>query len=368
MIAERLREILIRRGQSAAVNQLLAADRDRLDSMLACLRRGDARARPSLYWEELNKLNLTQIGKQGYANFKRTAALNYFTWAIMFPWNSQVAFLRRFSSMHHIGSIIWRALLDTDTAIVGRARRFAYDLITLLLWEYIYRVDLPAELLALREPMEGNPLLVFPRPGVGLTQDLGNSILEYQSFRGFLPSNATVLELGAGYGRNAFVILKDRPDAKLIIIDVPPALWISERYLSSVFPDKKIFKFREFADFGDIAEEFNRADVVFLISTQITLLPAGIADLILNVSSLHEMRPDQIFFYFEQFDRLLRNGGHMYTKQWRRAKVLFEHVTLVESDYPIPRRWVTVFSRQAAVQTKFYEALYKKDDRGNPCP
>jgi SAM-dependent methyltransferase len=157
------------------------------------------------------------------------------------------------------------------------------------------------------------------------------------------------------------VILKDRPDAKLIVIDIPPALWIAERYLSSVFPEKTVFKFREFMEFDDIAEEFERADIAFVLSTQITMLPIGIADLILNVSSLHEMRPDQIAFYFEQFDRLLRNGGHMYTKQWRSAKVLFEHVTLIESDYPVPTHWTTVFSRQAPVQTKFYEALYRKD-------
>jgi len=361
MLAEKLREIMIRRGQSVNRATLPAADRERIDAMFAELQRGDSRARPSLYWEELNKLNLTQIGRNGYDNFKRTIALNYFTWAIMFPWNSQVAFLIRFSSGRRIGTIIWRALMDPDTMIVGRMRRIAYDLITLLLWEYILRSELPAELLNLREPEQGNPLLTYPRPAMGVTQDLGNSILEYQSFRNVLPSRPTILELGAGYGRNAFVILKDRPDAKLIVADIPPALWIAERYLSSVFPGKSVFKFREFAKFDNIAEEFERADIAFILSTQITMLPVDIADLILNVSSLHEMRPDQIAFYFGEFDRLLRSGGHMYTKQWRSAKVLFENVTLIESDYPVPTHWKTVFSRQAPVQTKFYEALYRKD-------
>jgi putative sugar O-methyltransferase len=361
MMAEKLREILIRRGQAAGRMTLPTADRERIDAMFAELRRGDPRARPSLYWEELNKLNLAQIARNGYDNFKRTIALNYFTWAIMFPWNSQVAFLSRFAPNRRIGAIIWRALMDSDTRIVGRTRRVAYDLISLLLWEYILRSDLPAALLSLREPVAGNPLLVFPRPAMGVTQDLGNSILEYQSFRTALPVRPTILELGAGYGRNAFVILKDRPDAKLIVIDIPPALWIAERYLSSVFPEKNVFKFRVFTEFGDVVDEFARADIVFLLSTQITRLPSDIADLILNVSSLHEMRPDQISFYFGQFDRLLRVGGHMYTKQWRSAKVLFEHVTLVESDYPVPTHWTTVFSRQAPVQTKFYEALYRKE-------
>jgi putative sugar O-methyltransferase len=361
MLAEKLREMLIRRGQARGHAAAPSADLERIDAMFAGMQRGDPRARPSLYWEELNKLNLAQVGKDGYENFKRTAALNYFTWAIMFPWNSQVAFLSRFTSKRRLGSIAGRALIDPDTRIVGRMRRAAYDLITLLLWEYILQLDLPADLLNLREPPQGNPLLVFPRPGMGVTQDLGNSILEYQSFRDALPARPTVLELGAGYGRNAFVILKDRPDAKLIIVDIPPALWIAERYLCSVFPDRTTFRYREFAEFGEVAEEFERSDIAFLLSTQLAMLPANAADLILNVSSLHEMRPDQISFYFQQFDRLLREGGHMYTKQWRRAKVLFEDVTLVEADYPVPAHWTPVFSREAAVQTKFYEALYEKE-------
>jgi putative sugar O-methyltransferase len=360
MLAEKLREIVIRRGQARPGMRLSLPEQARIDAMFDGLAQGDPRARPSRCWEELNKLNLAQIGREGYPNFKRTLALNYFTWATMLPWNSQVAFLARFCSKRRLAAIVWRALTDSDTAIVGRVRRAAYDLISLLLWEYILQV-VPAELLSLREPSEGNALLVFPRPGMGVTQDLGNSILEYRSFGPALPARPTIVELGAGYGRNAYVILNYKPDAKIIIIDIPPALWIAESYLSSMFPQKKVFRFREFADFKDVAIEFERADIVFLLSTQITLLPNDVADFVLNISSLHEMRPDQISFYFQQFDRLLRNGGHMYTKQWRETKVLFEEVTLVERDYPLPAHWTTVFSRQAAVQTKFYEALYRSD-------
>jgi putative sugar O-methyltransferase len=359
MLAEKLREMVIRRGQDRSGTPLPLPEQARIEAMFDALVRGDARARPSRYWEELNKLNLAQIGREGYANFKRTLALNYFTWATMLPWNSQVAFLRRYCSKRRFAAILHRALTDSDTAVVGRVRRAAYDLISLLLWEYILQLDLPAELLGLREPPEGNPLMVSPRPGMAVTQDLGNSILEYRSFGKALPARPTVVELGAGYGRNAYVILSDRPDARIIIVDIPPALWIAESYLTSVFPQRKVFRFREFAHFEDVASEFERADIIFLLSTQITLLPDDLADFVLNISSLHEMRPDQISFYFQQFDRLLRNGGHMYTKQWREARVLFEGVTLVERDYPLPAHWTTVFSRQAAVQTKFYEALYR---------
>jgi putative sugar O-methyltransferase len=362
MMWEKLRESVIRRGQALpSQTQLSGDDQATIEAMIDTLRKGDARARPSRYWEELNKLNLAQAAIHGYSHFKRNIALNYFTWATVLPWNSQVVFLIRFCSLRRLCRIVATALRARDARIVGKLRRRAYDWISLLLWEYILsRAEIPAELLALREPVEGDPLIVEPRPRMKVTQDLGNSILEYQSFCSALPAcRPTVLELGAGYGRNAYVILERRRDAKLIIVDIPPALWVSQRYLSAVFPSKRIFRFRDFADFNEVAEEFAQADIAFILSTQITHLPSELADVIINISSLHEMRPDQIAFYFQQFDRLLRRGGHMYSKQWREAKVLFEQVTLVESDYPVPAHWKVVYSRRAAVQSKFFEALYR---------
>ena len=72
------------------------------------------------------------------------------------------------------------------------------------------------------------------------------------------------------------------------------------------------------------------------------------------------MRGDQVAYYMERFDHVLKPGGHLYIKQWKEAKVLFEGVTLVEADYPIPPAWVTILNRTARVQTRFFEALYRK--------
>jgi len=40
---------------------------------------------PLKYWEVLNKENREQLEEFGYENFKRTVALNYFTWTIAGP-------------------------------------------------------------------------------------------------------------------------------------------------------------------------------------------------------------------------------------------------------------------------------------------
>ena len=365
MALGKLKEWFIRANQTSHQQRLAPEDIDRIADMFSTLTTGEPLARPSRYWEELNKMNLAQLNEHGYENFKRTIALNYFTWARILPWNSQLVFLCK--------NLPARAVFRALRGAFGISRQryfssldviqsFSYGFLSLLLWEYILKSPFPPALLALREPQEGNPPLVYPRPGMGVSQDLANALLEYDSFHAAIPASrpATILELGGGYGRNAFVVLRLHPEIKYVVADIPPALWVAERYLSSLFPDKRIFRYRDFHKFEDVADEYENAQIVFLLSTQLAAIPPHYIDLVINISSLHEMRKDQVAYYFDRFDSVLRLGGHMYIKQWRKTDVLFEGVTLVEEDYPIPHGWEKVMSRTARVQAKFFEALYRK--------
>jgi hypothetical protein len=49
------------------------------------------------------------------------------------------------------------------------------------------------------------------------------------------------------------------------------------------------------------------------------------------------MRLEQIGFYLTQFDRLLKEGGTFYFKQWKRGVVPFEDVVIHQRDYPFPK-------------------------------
>jgi len=122
-----------------------------------------------------------------------------------------------------------------------------------MLWEYTKTVDKENLLENLDEPIEGNPLRIFYRDKL-ISQDLCNSILEYYSIMNYIPynkkKNLTIAELGGGYGRNAFVFLKARK-CKYVLFDIPPALYTCQRYLSSIFPELKIFKFRDFKDYSE---------------------------------------------------------------------------------------------------------------------
>jgi putative sugar O-methyltransferase len=190
--------------------------------------------------------------------------------------------------------------------------------------------------------------------------------LEYYSIRKYFKETAnekvTICELGAGYGRNGFVFLKAFPKCKYIIIDIPPALYISQHYLSSVFRDKKIFFFRPFDRFADVETDFNDADIVFLLPHQAEMLPAKSIDLFINISSLHEMKIDQIHAYFILIDKLTKE--FFYSKQWWVSHNPADGITITPNDYPVPTKWKQLFFRKSTVQTYFFEAMYLLDGEG----
>jgi putative sugar O-methyltransferase len=366
MALERIKELLIKRHQEAAVERLPADDARRLAAMFSSIELGDKRARPSRYWVELNKMNLAQLQQHGYENFKRTIALNYFTFVRILPWDAQIRFLLRLLPASVSLDCLKQALFARKHEYFSAfnwIQSLLYNFLTLASWTYTRRAVTDPSLLALREPPEGNPAAIRDRSGALISQDLASSILEISAMNSTLASGSVVLELGAGYGRDAYAMLATLPGIKYVIVDIPPALWVAETYLHHQFPDKRIFRYREFSSFAEVQDEFSDCDIAFFLSTQIESLPDGIADLVVNISSLHEMRLDQIAFYFSHFDRLLKDGGQFYFKQWKCGPVLFENVVIRQEDYPIPETWSCELSQEAPIQTGFFEARYRKSVR-----
>ncbi|MFC2049205.1 putative sugar O-methyltransferase, partial [Chlamydiota bacterium] len=204
----------------------------------------------------------------------------------------------------------------------------------------------------------GNPPPIYRGKRL-ISADLANSILEYYAMAPALEAGPvkTVMELGAGYGRNASVFLQKHPDIRYIIVDIPPALYVSQTYLSNRFPNKKVFSFRPFRTFEEVRDEWEGSSICFLLPHQAKLLPEKSVDLFLNISSLQEMRIDQIAYYFAEIDRLVR--GHFYTKQWKVSYIPQEDVTIRQEDYPVYPNWRSIYARPCAVQTPFFEALYQ---------
>jgi putative sugar O-methyltransferase len=313
---------------------------------------------PSKYWEELNRKNLQQLADSKYDNFKRTLARNYFTW-IVNPLNKQIRFLMREAGVWRSIVIFVRAVFSRRHDLMKRRHTVYYNMLTNLLWAYVEKNDTAGLLDRLSEPQEGNPPQVM-RNGRLISQDLANSLLEYEAIlHADLDQQTvrTILELGPGYGRTAYVFLTLQPGCRYILVDIPPALYVAQRYLSSVFPNRKVFEFRSFAHFAAVRDEFENADIIFLTPNQLELLPDKSVDLFVNISSLHEMRMDQIRYYFREIERLTRR--YFYFKQWQETTVPFENETIREADYPVGEDWTLIHRQQCKVQAKFFEALYE---------
>ena len=337
---------------------------DILQSMFDCLSRGKTIYLPSKFWDALNTKNLQQLEAEGLHNIKQTVAQNYFTWVVGHT-DQQFRYLIRHTNILAWPTIL-RGIFTHDPSFpLNRKQQRELMIFTRMLWKFTERIDSDHLLTYIDEPVEGNPFKIFLN-GKLISQDLANSVLEYYSicehFKASKEGKNTICELGAGYGRNAYVFMKALPNCKYIVIDIPPALYVSQQYLTSVFREKNIFAFRSFDRFSDVEREFNDADIAFLLPHQAETLPEKSVDLFINISSLHEMRMDQIHAYFKLIKKLTR--GYFYTKQWWVSHNPADGITITPKDYPVPANWKQLYQRKAKVQTHFFEAMYALNREG----
>ena len=329
-----------------------------LEAMFAELTKAPKEILPSKYWVELNKKNLDQLHTSKYENFKRTIALNYFTFCIGFT-DVQMKYLMRNLPLACIMRCALKALFSPRYREFSFKHSLTYNLQAYLFWDFAVRQDRDHCLDKLSEPAEGNPPRIYSGDKM-ISQDLANSFLEYKSIvdSGIDTTKIkTIMKLGGGYGRTAFVFLSLLNSVRYIMVDLPPALYIAQKYLSSLFPHKNIFTFRTFSSYEDIEREIAEADIIFLLPTQLDFLPHKYADLFINISSFHEMRPDQIEYYFKKIDELTRH--YFFFKQWKETTIPFENITLTENSYPIRETWSKIYWRECQVQTHFFEALFQ---------
>ncbi len=209
----------------------------------------------------------------------------------------------------------------------------------------------------LEEPLIGNPPYVT-YDGKRVSQDACNSLLEFIPISQNCPINeiSTIIEIGAGSGRTAFCFLKLLPNLRYIIVDFPPALYVSQTYLTDVFPDKKVMKFRPFNTFKEIENEYFESNIIFLTPDQLNKLPDHSADLFLAIDCIHEMKPEMIIEYFNEAERL---SSYFYFKCWTKTTVPYDGIFYSENSYPVHKEWVKLFKEPCVVPSDFFHAFYK---------
>lgn len=338
-----------------------------IEEMGAEVEEGPPIYRPSRFWEIIGGLNAAQLDDLGFASFKRTINNNYFNWLVAHPRDSQFRALMKEWLRHPTLAVASARLLNwagveserhRRKVFTRRRTRLGYAVFVALLWDYVRRQDRLGLLDRLEEPALGDPILVRHR-GRLVSQDLANSFLELSSileaFPNGIPEGATVVELGGGYGRLGWLLLSVVPGVRYVAVDIPPALAVAQEYLTRLFPELRTVRFQRGTD--HLAPTLPSARLAFVTPNQLEGLPPLEADLFINISSLHEMRPAQIAHYLCVAGR--HTGGVFYMKQYRTFTNDDDGVTIRQADYPIPASWARIFERRHPVQTLFFEAAYR---------
>jgi putative sugar O-methyltransferase len=285
---------------------------------------------PSAFWATLNREHEEYL-REDFGNFKRTVATQYFTW---------LPTLRQ-DQFHHLIRKTrlrdWPSILSNIPAPDGLSRWRWTNLCIYVRMLYLYskRFDRLGLIDQLREPAFGNPFLIPYRNRL-LSQDIIHSVLELYAMLDELDFSQPlkVCEIGAGYGRVAWLFLTLFPDCEYTIIDIEPAINVSKAYLRTVCPNAK---------------------VSFLSPADTEGLPNDCFDLTINISSFHEMTPAQVDAYFDLIDR---TSKRLYLKQWRCWHNPIDDVVMSEASYPYRPSWKKVYSRTNPVKPSFFEAVY----------
>jgi putative sugar O-methyltransferase len=229
-----------------------------------------------------------------------------------------------------------------------------------MLWEHAARLDRSGLSLTLEEPPLGRPIVIL-RKGRRISQDLANSFREYNSITADdigLPANdRRVAELGAGYGRLAYVFLSDGA-SRYFIFDIPPALYVSQWYLTRLLPTKRIFRFRPIRDFSDVQRDVESSEIGFFTPNQMELFPDRFFDAMVSISTLPEMTKNQIDNYLKQMNRL--SSRYIYLKQWLNWRNPLDGHEVKPSTFFLGSDWRLILDRQDEIQSLFFERLWRR--------
>ncbi len=308
----------------------------------------------SNFWNDYNKKNIEQLTTFGFNNFKQTVAGNYFTWKVDID-HPYAQNLKR--HVLQINFPFSEQELNRKHLLWTQQESRNFNIITMYYLNYMINLGWGNYIDQLEEPIVGNPpYSIFN--GKRVSQDIFNSLLEYLSVVNACPMDeiSNIVEIGAGYGRTAFCFLNFYPEKKYIIVDFPPALYVAQEYLSQVFPEKKVMKFRPFEDFREIKDEFQNANLVFLMPDQLSKIPNDSIDLFLAIDCLHEMKKERVNFYFDEAQRLSK---YFYYKCWINTYVGPDDIYHLKNSYPVKQTWNEIFTQDCEIPAGFFHAMYK---------
>lgn len=148
-----------------------------------------------------------------------------------------------------------------------------------------------------------------------------------------------VADLGGGYGKFGYYLLKNQKKFCFIDFDLPEVLTLASFYLMKTWPDKKTLLYGE-KDFKN--DDIYNYDLIFLPSFEIEKLKNNTIDLFVNKNSLGEMMPNTSKKLIDNICRSTKTFFHINHETFRNC---FENNTksLLNKEYPIHKDFQLLF-------------------------
>ena len=239
---------------------------------------------------------------------------------------------------------------------------YNYNILLILLYENLRKLDEFKLLKSLNEETFNDPFLEVG--GVKITLNKIGALINYHtivSIPSFSKPNNIILEIGAGQGQDAEVILSNNEKFKYVICDIPLSVFISYSRLKKAFPKKKISLCFDIKDKTDMMNKLLNNDILFIFPHQIQFFERKTFDIFIASGCLHEMDKKTIKRYMNYVDT---HSKYLYFAVWDNTKVPFSIIknklsAYSNSDYSINKNWKKIFIRNSIYPSNIVELCYE---------
>lgn len=320
-------------------------------------------------WNELCQKHTSLLKKRGFENFKRTVNFEYSQWGVGSYRDYKIRNILKYLLRHKklpfallMSSIDIKDMEDIEWSH-GKpsfSQINAYKLYLTLLWEAASITDHLNVLKRFQEPLFGNPLKIYVANNL-ISQDLALSAMELNTIAAHCNTLKfrNVAEIGAGYGRFAWLFMKVYPQVSYSIFDIPPALAISQNYLSSCFDKHHNSQFNSrvqnkiFVPSKALAE---MGRFIFRLPYEMESVPEKHFDLIVNISSFDEMPRQEVDKYFKVIDAKLK--GKLYLKGYQNNPITGWDYRLL----PYKSHWKQIYCSVDPTNERFIEQIFSVNE------
>ncbi len=356
----------------------LSSDEDRkentqrhalIDAAKASLQK-DPFFEPSRFWEQICAKHEQLLDQFGINNFKRSVSHQYQNWLIHDVQDIQWRRLRRIWEANRT----WQPVLNTVEAVddagwnmdspfyplSSPSSMAIYKLSVGILWEHALTRDRLGFLKDFEESEIGNPIRIR-RNGSLISQDAAHSARELNTL--FCETGIdrdqrlTFAELGAGHGRLAEMIGRFT-NSRYFIFDIPPALAVSQWYVQQLFPNERIFHFREFSSWREIESEVDSCRFAFFTPNQIRNLSDKSVDVFINFCSLMEMRREQISWFLRRIGQITRRS--FMSKQYYAWNNVVDGIVVTKSDLAMKEPFELAYDQPDEINEDLFVQLWTR--------